>query len=47
LTAHIKKKGDQWNKIGKEEVKVSLFADVMIVYIINSQNSTRELLYSW
>jgi hypothetical protein len=31
-------------QVGKEEVKISLFADDMIVYISNSKNSTRELL---
>ena len=31
-------------QIGKEEIKVSLFADDMIVYISNSKNSTRKLL---
>jgi hypothetical protein len=31
-------------QIGKEEIKVSLFTDDMIVYISNSKNSTRELL---
>ena len=31
-------------KIGKEEVKISLFADDMIVYITDPKNSTRELL---
>jgi hypothetical protein len=30
-------------QIGKEEIKVSLFADDMIVYISEPQNSTREL----
>ena len=30
--------------IGKEEVKISLFADDMIVYISDPKNSTRELL---
>ena len=30
--------------IGKEEVKLLLFADDMIVYKCNPQNSTRELL---
>ena len=29
---------------GKEEVKISLFADDMIVYISDHKNSTRELL---
>jgi hypothetical protein len=29
---------------GKEEVKTSLFADDMIVYISDPKNSTRELL---
>jgi hypothetical protein len=31
-------------KIGKEEVKISLFADDMIVYISDPKNSIRELL---
>ena len=31
-------------QIGKEEVKISLFADDMIVYLSDPQNSTRELL---
>ena len=31
-------------QIGKEKVKLSLFADGMIVYIRNPKNSTRELL---
>jgi hypothetical protein len=31
-------------QIGKEEVKISLFADDMIVYISDPTNSTRELL---
>ena len=31
-------------QIGKEEVKLSLFADNMIVYISDPQNSTKELL---
>ena len=31
-------------QIGKEEVKVSLFADDMIVYLSDPKNSTRELL---
>ena len=30
--------------IRKEEVKLSLFADDMIVYISNPKNSTKELL---
>ena len=30
---------------GKEEVKLSLFADDMIVYISDPKNSTRELLH--
>jgi hypothetical protein len=32
-------------KIGKEEAKISLFADDMIVYIIDHKNSTREILF--
>jgi hypothetical protein len=31
-------------QIGKEEVKISLFADDMIVYVTDPKNSTRELL---
>jgi hypothetical protein len=31
-------------QIGKEEVKISLFADDVIVYISDPKNSTRELL---
>jgi hypothetical protein len=32
-------------QIGKEEIKISLFADDMVVYISDPKNSTRELLY--
>ena len=32
------------NQIGKEEAKVSLFADNMIVYIENPTESTKKLL---
>jgi hypothetical protein len=31
-------------KIGKEELKISLFADYMIIYISGNKTSTRELL---
>ena len=31
-------------QIGKEEVKLSLFADDMILYIENPKNSTKKLL---
>jgi hypothetical protein len=31
-------------QIGKEEIKISLFVDDMIVFINNPKNSTRELL---
>ena len=31
-------------QIGKEEVKLSLFADYMILYIENPKNATRKLL---
>ena len=31
-------------KIGKEEVKLSLFADDMLLYIENPKDSTRKLL---
>ena len=32
-------------QIGKEEIKVSLFADDMIIYINDPKNSTRDLLH--
>ena len=31
-------------QLGKEEIKVSLFADDMLVYLNNSKNSTKGLL---
>jgi hypothetical protein len=34
----------KWIEIGKEEVKISLFACDMIVYLSDHKNSTRELL---
>jgi hypothetical protein len=34
----------KWIQIGKEEVKISLFADDILVYISDPKNSTRELL---
>ena len=34
----------RWKVIGKEEVKLSLFADDMILYIENPIDSTRKLL---
>jgi hypothetical protein len=34
----------KWIQIGKEEVKLLLFADDMIIYIGDPKNSTRELL---
>jgi retron-type reverse transcriptase len=37
-------KGIKGIQTGKEEVKISLFADDMIVYINDPENSTRELL---
>jgi hypothetical protein len=37
-------KGDKGDKIGKDKVKISLFADDMIVYISDPKNFTRELL---
>ncbi|KAL6060464.1 hypothetical protein STEG23_022672, partial [Scotinomys teguina] len=41
IRQHKEIKGIQ---IGKEEVKISLFADDMIVYLSDPQNSTKELL---
>jgi hypothetical protein len=37
-------KGGQGIQIRKEEVKISLFADDVIVYMTDPINSTRELL---
>jgi hypothetical protein len=39
-----KEKEIKGTQIRKEEVKISLFADDMIVYISDPKNSTRELL---
>ena len=41
VTRQEKKKGIQ---MGKEEIKQSLFADGMIVYIENPKDSTKKLL---
>ena len=38
------RKRNKRNPIGKEEVKLSLFADDMILYIENPKDSTRNLL---
>ena len=37
-------KGIKGIRIGKDEVKLSLFADDMIVYISDPKNSTKEFL---
>jgi hypothetical protein len=37
-------KKDQGIQIGKEEIKLSLFADDTIIYITDPKNSTREIL---
>jgi hypothetical protein len=37
-------KGDKGIQIGKDEVKISLFADDMRVYISDPKYSTREIL---
>ena len=42
--SHQSRKRNKGIQIGKEEVKLSLFADDMILYIENSKNSTRKLL---
>jgi hypothetical protein len=44
LSRVIRQKAIKWIEIGKEEVKVSLFMDIMIVCISDPQNSTREPL---
>ena len=44
VTAIREEKDIKGTQIGKEEVKLSLFADDMILYIENSKDSTRNLL---
>jgi hypothetical protein len=45
LTRAIRQKKDiKWIQIEKEEVKISLFTDDMIVHISDPKNSNRELL---
>ena len=43
-TAIREEKGIKGIQIGKEEVKLSLFADDMILYIENPKDTTRKLL---
>ena len=43
-TAIREEKGIRRIQIGREEVKFSLFADDMILYIENPKDSTRKLL---
>ena len=43
-TAVRAEKETKVNQIGKEEVKLSLFADDMILYTGNAKNSARKLL---
>ena len=43
-TAIREEKDIKGNQIGKEEVKLSLFADDMILYIEYPKNATRKLL---
>ena len=42
--SHQRKKETKGIQIGKEEVKLSLFADDMILYIENPKDATRKLL---
>ena len=44
LAMAISRKGNKGMQIGKEEVKLSLFADDMILYIENPKDSTRKLI---
>ena len=44
LAIAIRHKEIKGIRIGKDEVKLSLFADDMIVYISDPKNSTKELL---
>ena len=43
-TAIRQEEGIKGIQIGKEEVKLSLFADDMILYIENPKDATREVL---
>ena len=43
-TTIIEEKETKGNQIGKKEVKLSLFADDMILYIENPKDTTRKLL---
>ena len=44
VTASRAEKEIKGNQIGKEEVKLSLFSDDMILHIENPKDSTRKLL---
>ena len=44
VTEMREEKEIKWIQIGKEEVKLSLFADGMILYIENPKDATRKLL---
>jgi len=44
VTALRQEKETKVIQIGKEEVKLSLFADCMILYIENPKDSTKKLL---
>ena len=43
-TAIKEEKEIKRNQIGKEEVKLSLFADDLILYVVNPKDTTRKLL---
>ena len=43
-TAISEEKEIKGNQSGKEEIKLSLFADDMILYIENPTNATRKIL---
>ena len=42
-SSHTRKKIKKWIQIGKKEVKLSLFADDMIIYIENPKDATNKL----
>ena len=46
-TAIRKVKGTKGIQIGKEEIKLSLFADDMILYLANPKDSTRKLIHEF
>ena len=45
LARTIKQQKIKWQQVGKEDVKLSVFVDIMIVYICDPKIATRENRY--